>query len=518
MPSISIDLSELVEAERARHLARARASFDELICWLMGPRSPKSLHDLDDGLWSRLRSLGGLLVVLWVCQRLPTATPSQVRRGRSWYTFQGVCEEVVRSRFGLIRVPRRTYGLTHGPGPLLVSPDDRRLGLAAGRMSLSLHLNSAYLAAKLSFDDAVQTLRDLCGYGPSKRSVLGIVDALGPVASSFLDAQSAPEGDGEILVIQVDAKGAPMVSHREHAARCRPHNKRPRGQTKRQHRRWRRRQKRKVRKKTGDKSKNARMANVGVIYTLRRLPDGAIEGPIHKRVLGTFKGAKVLFERLSVLARRRGYGTEGVTTVFLADGAHHLWDLQKEHFPEATPCLDWYHLCEYLWKAAGAVHRGDKAKAQRKDWVDLRKEELRSGDIEAVLVAMRALTPQIGKSGPGTKTRRKLVADALRYLENHRRMLTYQELIAKDLDIATGAIEGAVKHSVGARLDGSGMRWSCERSEHVLALRCVVINADWKDFTKIVTQQHEAQTAWEVPRITPSTKMTPHTAKKKKAA
>jgi hypothetical protein len=516
--SKSIDFSSLVEAERARRLQQVRQSFEDLLCWLTSSNASRFVHDVDDGLATRLQHLGGLLVALWVACRLQTKVPAKRRYGRGEYLLRGLEEAPLRSRFGQLTVPRTVYRLTHGKGPALISPDDRRLGLAAGRMSLSLHLTSAYLAAKMCFDDAVQTLRDLRGYGPSKRSILGIVDTIGPKADVFLDQQNAPEDDGEILVIQVDAKGAPMISHKEHAARCRPHKKRPRGQTQRQRRRCRRRQKRKVRKKTGDKSKNARMANVGVIYTLRRLPDGRLEGPIHKRVLGTFKGPQVLFERLSVLAKRRGYGTDGVKTIFLADGAHHLWDLQKKHFPEATPCLDWYHLSEYLWKAASTVHRGDRAKVKREKWVDLRKEELRTGDTEAVLTAMRALTSQIGKTGPGTKTRRKQLADSIRYVDNHRRMLTYKELMAQDLDIATGAIEGAVKHSVGARLDGSGMRWSCERSEHVLALRCVLINGDWSEFSEVVTKLHNVIKAWEVPRITPNAKMTPHTAKRKKAA
>ena len=39
-----------------------------------------------------------------------------------------------------------------------------------------------------------------------------------------------------------------------------------------------------ARRKKGDKSKNAKIAFVGIVYTLRKTPHG-VEGPIHKRML-----------------------------------------------------------------------------------------------------------------------------------------------------------------------------------------------------------------------------------------
>jgi len=45
----------------------------------------------------------------------------------------------------------------------------------------------------------------------------------------------------------------------------------------------------KPRQKTGDKSKNARLATVLVMYTLRRSPDGTkLLGPLNKRVYASF--------------------------------------------------------------------------------------------------------------------------------------------------------------------------------------------------------------------------------------
>jgi len=82
-------------------------------------------------------------------------------------------------------------------------------------------------------------------------------------------------------------------------------------------------------------------------------------------------------------------------------------------------------------------------------------------------------------------------------------MLPYAELLADGLDIGTGVMEGAVKHAVAARLDGSGMQWSPRRAENVLALRLVLVNDLWSAFEEHATERHEGSDAWVVPRITP---------------
>ena len=45
-----------------------------------------------------------------------------------------------------------------------------------------------------------------------------------------------------------------------------------------------------------------------------------------------------------------------------------------------------------------------------------------------------------------------------------------------------GQVEGAVRHVVGERLDCAGMRWTPERAEALLHLRCLEINGAWDKF------------------------------------
>ena len=241
---------------------------------------------------------------------------------------------------------------------------------------------------------------------------------------------------------------------------------------------------------------------MAVVYTLCRLPDGSLEGPINRRVLGTFASRSKLVRRVKKEALLRGYPAK--KTLFLADGALTLWDIHRKHFAEAIPCLDWYHLSEYLWAAGSTVHKDGSSDLA--DWVEERQDELRSGDLVAVLGAVRALGREIGRCGPGTRGRRRRGAKALRYIRNHREQIRYAELLAEGLDISTGVMEGAVRHAVGVRLDGPGMRWSPQRAENVLALRLVLINGLWNAFDR----------QWPLTARSPSPSMSPSAGAAKK--
>jgi hypothetical protein len=140
-----------------------------------------------------------------------------------------------------------------------------------------------------------------------------MVDAVGSEARGFLDAAAVPDDDGEVLVAQVDGRGAPMISATEHARRRQP-KRRPTG-TKRHGRRQRRRAHPRPRRKKGDKSKNAKVAFVGVLYTLRKTADGW-EGPINKRLIATFESHEALFRWLHEHAVRRGYGQKRSRTPY----------------------------------------------------------------------------------------------------------------------------------------------------------------------------------------------------------
>jgi hypothetical protein len=50
------------------------------------------------------------------------------------------------------------------------------------------------------------------------------------------------------------------------------------------------------------------------------------------------------------------------------------------------------------------------------------------------------------------------------------------------LVIASGQVDGAVRHLVGERFDCAGMRWVQAKAEALLHLRCIELNGDWQEF------------------------------------
>lgn len=443
--------------------------------------SARPLSQVEQELWSALLGLGRALLGLFLARRATAARCATYAVGGVSYLLKG--EEFrqgwIGTRFGKVAFTRPVGRPMRGRGraDLVV---DRELGLCSD-FTLGTVSALVRLCAMMAFSTARGTFREFHEWSPSSRSTLRMVDAAGARAREFLDSAPAPEDDGEILVIEADGRGAPMIDARERERRARPH--RPREGTGRHRRRARRRLHPRARRKKGDKSKNAKVAFVGVVYTLRKTPEG-IEGPIHKQMLATFQSHDALFRWLLEHAIRRGYGRK--RTLFLGDGSEHIWRCQQKYFPGAEVCIDWYHVVEKLWEAGACLHA--EASPELKAWVDEQKSRLRGGKVAAVLSELRSCHFAIPKTGPGNKSRRHRLAQVIDYLENHAHRMPYARLRADDLDIGTGAVEGAVRNLVGLRLDGPGMRWGRERSELVLHLRCILLNGQWESFHRCLAE------------------------------
>lgn len=476
------------EAEREVQSAFIRA----LEC----TKSGSTLDELETRLWMKMLALGRALVVLFLVRRVhqPRAAVYE-HGGKRWVLVGGVGGKKsktskIGTRYGKVSFTRPVGRREDAPRTAVDLPVDRELGLCSG-FSLTVVTMVVKLCAQMAFASARGTYRDMYGWSPSPRSTLRMVDALGAEARPFLEGEPPPEDDGDVLVIQVDGKGAPTISSREYKRRKRPKRSRH-GRVDRHDRRARRRTHPRIRRAPGKKSKNAKVAAVGVLYTLRKTKDGHLDGPINKRCIATFESYRAMFEWLHREAVKRGYGTDKFTrTLFMADGADVLWDLQKEFFPDAEMCLDWCHVAEKLWAAGRCLHRGEskKARKQLEMWVKEQLLRLRRGSFDAVITELSAALEDTPRTGPGNKYRRKLLDKTIKHFDKHRHRMRYQRLRRLDLDIATGIVEGTVRHLVGIRLDGPGMRWGRERQEHVLQLRCILINGQWDDFARYLAQR-----------------------------
>jgi len=468
---------------------------------LLGQREPEvygraTLADIEAKLWTSLLSLGRAVLVLFLtrCAAVPRA---------SSYTYEGqpyVLDRSTRrssqlgSRFGKIPFSRPVGIPLGGSSRAADLPVDRDLGLCSG-FSLGTVMAVTRLCAMMAFATANSVFRQFHEWGPSPRALLRMVDAVGGEARPFLEQAPAPADDGEILVIEADGGGAPMISTAEYQRRCQP--KRKRADTQRHHRRLRRREHPKARRTKGQKSKNSKLAVVGAVYTLKRTVQG-LEGPINKRLIATFTSHAELFRWLELEATKRGYGKK--RTLFLADGSEHIWELAHKHFAKAEVGLDWIHVAEKLWSAGQCVH--PEGSAELCAWVAKQQALLRRGWVDSMLQILIAAFMGIPKTGPGNKGRRERLGNVIDYLTGHRERLRYHELRRDDLPIATGVIEGAIRNLVRVRLDGPGMRWSRDRAESVLHLRCILLNNQWDDFSRHIATRSLRLCAQPIPTRT----------------
>lgn len=470
-------MSSVVEAR-----AKVQRSVEEVLR-LADSGTPRRMAEVETAIWVALLALGRALISLFLVRQAGRPRSVTYEHDGEAYELVGVEPATVGCRFGKVDYARPVGRRVGAPRAARDLPLDRELGLPGGFTVLVVS-TIAKLCAHLAFGAARRLHDELFGWTPSSRAILRMVDAAGAEARPFLDEAPPPEGDGDVLVIQGDGKGAPAISSAEYARRTKPHG------SKRANRRHGRRRKRqdnpRPRRSPGKKSKNAKMAAVGVMYTLKRDADGKYDGPINKRVYGTFTTYRDLFVWLLAEAKKRGYGTSKFTKVlFIADGAQVLWDLQQEFFPDADICLDWFHVVEKLWDAGKAVCRGTRTKRKELEaWVAHQKKRLRNGQIAEVLAELSARFDATSRTGPGNKYRRDVLASVHQHLFVNQNKLEYARLRRDDLDIGSGAVEGAVRHLVGARLDASGMRWGKRRAESVLVLRCILINGMWADFDR----------------------------------
>jgi hypothetical protein len=315
-----------------------------------------------------------------------------------------------------------------------------------------------------------------------------VVLGLGRDAAPFMRQLPAPAKDGDVLVIEVDGKCPPTATEEELAKRrgkrrprathdCRCGCQRHRGRCRRQARG------RKKRRKRGDKSKNGKEVVVVVMYTLRSGEDSKLHGPVNKKLYGTFAGRKAAALWARAEASKRGFGPDTSKTVqIVVDGAASQKGYLEALFPAAIFTLDVCHVTERLWKLGRHFHA--EGSAALTAWVDELTALVYAGRVEELLARLRAWLRATAQHGPGTKGRRAALAEQIGYLERRKEMMQYDRWLAQDLVIASGQVEGAVRHLVGERLDCSGMRWTPGKAEALLHLRCIELNGDWAKFVK----------------------------------
>ena len=117
--------------------------------------------------------------------------------------------------FGVVRYFRTYLRENHEGKRRGFHPLDMALGLVADRFSWSVLSVGARLATKMSFAEAKATMGLFLPNAPSTEVIEQTVLGLGKFTQQWFADLPAPEGDGEVLVIMIDSKGAPTATDEE---------------------------------------------------------------------------------------------------------------------------------------------------------------------------------------------------------------------------------------------------------------------------------------------------------------
>lgn len=162
--------------------------------------------------------------------------------------------------------------------------------------------------------------------------------------------------------------------------------------------------------------------------------------------------------------------------VILGDGARWIRHVVEDHFPHAVQIVDLYHAREHLWNVANAVH--EPGTPQGAAWAKQADELLSHGKIEELVQMIEKLAslPAFPGASPS------IPAIEAEYFRSNAERMRYPTFRAQGMHIGSGIAEAACKTVVSTRAKKSGMRWTPDGLDAVLALRTSVLNQSYDSF------------------------------------
>ena len=443
-----------------------RTDFEKMIDFVMGEEARTARADqIERGLFSLLLSLGAKLLGLFFVMRSQNCEREKHRcSDGSELPYQQDKKRDYFSIFGKLPI-WRPYFYQQGLGGQL--PLDAELSLGDNCYSDMVREISEYLGVYTVYGKCSDILARLLGLKLSTRAVqANLAEDAGDVEAYY--AQKPPPNpmkEAEILVIQADGKGVPLLL--EEAAEA------------------------KVRLGKGEKRGRKKEAIVTAVYSIAakpRTPEEVVASyfnhelgekhaapppkPQNKHIWATLDGKDTALARLSWQVGLR-QGEHILHQVALCDGCEALQSRITAQFADFSLILDFIHADEYLWKVANSLL--GEGNHQRFEWMAQHTLQMLSGNTVQLITNFR----QLAQEPKTTQAQRKQLNQTANYFERNLPYMDYPTYLANGWPIASGVIEGACRHFVKDRCELSGMRWRQTGAENLLRLRAISENHDW---------------------------------------
>ena len=336
------------------------------------------------------------------------------------------------------------------------SPRDRELDLESTKYSPGVRRMMAVVGSECSFDHGREQLKLLAGVEVTGKAVERHAEAIGAdmAATQREEMERAmqlefPEILGEavpVVYIEMDGTGVPVVETETEGRSG----------------------------KIDGQPAHTREAKIGCVFTQTGTDEKGypIRDEGSTTYVGAIETAEQFGKRIYVEAFRRGW-TRAEKKVVIGDGAIWIWNLADQHFPGALQIVDLYHAREHVWNTARLLYPIDAV--ARKQWGNRITKLLDKGEVEAVALEIRT----------GAALNSEAVADiekAAEYFERNKARMRYSEFRSQGLFVGSGVIEAGCKNVIGRRLKQSGMFWTVQNANSIIALRCCRISGKFEDY------------------------------------
>jgi len=467
-----------------------RAEFETVIDFVTNEQAQVATADqIERGLFRRLLSLGAKLLLLFFQMQAQAGDREPLSRADGQeLPYHNEQKRTYFSIFGLIPL-WRPYFYKKGLGG--EAPLDAELSLGADRYSDLLRDLIEYLAVYVpSYGKGMEILGRIFNFPVSTRAVQKMVIEDGADVEAYYEQKPPPAAskEAEILVVQADGKGVPMVLEEPVEA--------------------------KVRLGKGQKRGRKKEAIVTTVYTIGsapRTPEEVVDNLFHpnkkaseakqkaspwpkpqnKHLWATLDGKDTALARLAKQVDAR-QGDHILQKIALTDGDPALQTRVETHFPDFKLILDFIHPNEYLWEVGTSLL--GETNEQRTQWVAAQTLLMLSSQTEQVIVDLRRLA----KAPERTKTQQEKLLKTANYFERNLPYMDYKTYLTNGWSIASGVIEGACRHFVKDRFELSGMRWTQQGAELLLRLRAIAENGDWNAY-HLYRQRQRHQRLYTLP-------------------
>lgn len=373
------------------------------------------------------------------------------------YSFKEYRPKKIVTVLGPITIQRAYY---HNPGGQSgYCPLDRSLQVEGTSLSPGVRRMMGRVGTFRSFGLGHEDLEELAGIHVTAKEIERVCHDLGKKEERYYwqEVQGALSGKVvriesiPLMYILMDGTGIPVVP-RETVGR---------------------------KGKMTDQAKT-REAKLGCIFTQTTCDEKGhpVRDSDSTTYVGAIETAAEFGDRLYAEACRRGVHHAQKMCV-IGDGAPWIWNIADEHFYGATQIIDLYHAREHYWNVAKVAFAHDQATMTK--WAHDRRHELDNGQGEHVINAIKMLSA-------ATDFQQEVFEKEAEYFTKNIERMRYATFRKQHLFVGSGVIEAGCKTVIGQRFKQSGMRWTVNGANSIIALRCCFMSNQWEDFWESCAQ------------------------------